>query len=244
MNRKSKLFKILKRVILVIVLVFALLTVGLAIYSSTSYKSLPEMDIAIDALDLTSVTYTEGRTSIKYEVTDPKMNIIFIPGGLVEPDSYKYLAAGLALDGYNVTIVKVLFNLAILTPNSASRFIDKNLDNVIIGHSLGGVVASMVASNHSEITKIVMMGSYPIKNIDDKASLFITAEHDDAMDQEKFDDSLKYVNAENIIFNIDGGNHAQFGWYGPQKGDGTAEMTTLEQQNIVIQQILQFLENN
>jgi len=242
MNRKSKLFKILKRVILVIVLVFALLTVGLAIYSSTSYKSLPEMDIAIDALDLTSVTYTEGRTSIKYEVTDPKMNIIFIPGGLVEPDSYKYLAAGLALDGYNVTIVKVLFNLAILTPNSSARFIDNDLDNVIIGHSLGGVVASMVASKHSEITKIIMLGSYPINNIQAQSSLFITAEHDDAMDQKEFNDSLKYVNSENIIFNIDGGNHAQFGWYGPQKGDGTAEMTTLEQQNIVISQILLFLD--
>ena len=48
--------------------------------------------------------------------------------------------------------------------------------------------------------------------------------------------------SENIIFNIDGGNHAQFGWYGPQKGDGTAEMTTLEQQNIVISQILLFLD--
>ena len=193
MNKTSKIIKIIKRIVFVIIIIFAVLIVGLSIYSSTSYQALPEMDDAIETLDLGLVTYTEGKTSIKYEVDQPKSNIIFVPGGLVEPDSYKYLAVGLALDGYNVTIVKVLFNLAILTPNSASRFIDKNLDNVIIGHSLGGVVASMVASNHSEITKIVMMGSYPIKNIDDKASLFITAEHDDAMDQEKLKEQLDEI---------------------------------------------------
>ena len=242
MKNKLNLLKIFKRIVIVLVGILAILTIGLSIYSSTSYQSLTEMDDAIGLLDLTTVTLTEGNQTIKYEVDQPKMNIIIVPGGLVEFDSYQYLAASLAQDGYNVTLVKVLFNLAILTPDSASKYIDKSMDNVIIGHSLGGVVASMVASKHEEITKIVLLGSYPIKDIKNQDSLIITAEHDIAMDQDKFNDSLKYVNGENIIFNIDGGNHAQFGWYGPQKGDGTAEITTLEQQNIVIQQILNFLQ--
>ncbi len=54
-------------------------------------------------------------------------------------------------------------------------------------------------------------------------------------------ESLQYVNEDNIIFNIAGGNHAQFGWYGPQKGDGTAGIDTVTQQNIVVSYIIGFI---
>ena len=225
-----------------IIALFTLLFAGLAIYSTTSYEALSEMDDAIATLDLTDVVKLETRTYIKYSVTDPKSNIIFIPGGLVSFDSYSYLAAGLAEQGHNVTIIKVLFNLAILTPNTAKKFIDVSLENVLIGHSLGGVVASMVASGNEDISKIILLGSYPIKDITGQETLIITAEFDIAMDQEKFDDSLKYVNDQHVIFEIEGGNHAQFGWYGPQKGDGTASISTYEQQNIVLDKILEFLD--
>jgi len=242
--KKNRGFKILIKTLMVLMAVFLVLIIGLSIYSSTSYQSLTEMDTAIDSLDLSAVTMIEKNSSIKYTVSNAKMNIIFIPGGLVDPDSYKYLASGLALEGYNVTIVKVLFNLAILTPNTAKKYIDDTMDNAIIGHSLGGVVASMVASGNENTDKIILLGSYPIKDIKGQDSLIITAEHDDAMDQEKFNASLQYVNGENTIYNIDGGNHAQFGWYGIQKGDGTAEISTLVQQNLVISQISLFLDNN
>ncbi|MCF7931481.1 MAG: alpha/beta hydrolase [Acholeplasmataceae bacterium] len=241
MKTKSRFNKIIKRILLTIILIIVVLISGLAIYSSGSYQALPEMNDAIETLNLSQVTYSEKTFYIKYQVDDPILNIVFVPGGLVSPDSYKYLAASLAKEGYNVTIVKVIFNLAILTPNAARKYLDPNMDNVIIGHSLGGVVASMVASNNELISKIVLLGSYPIRDISSQQSLFITAEHDIAMDLDAFNDSLKYVNSENMIFNIDGGNHAQFGWYGPQKGDGEAEISTLEEQNIVINKILEFL---
>ncbi len=242
MKKKSIIVKHLKRIIIGIVSIFILIIAGLAIYSSTSYKALPEMDQAIDAIDFNNINRLETNTYIKYDVLDPKANIIFIPGGLVSPKSYEYLAAKLAEQGYNVTIVKALFNLAILTPNASKKYIDPNLENIIIGHSLGGVVASMVASKNEAISKIIMLGSYPIKDITSQESLFITAEHDMLMDQDKFDDSLMYVNEQNTTFEITGGNHAQFGWYGPQKGDGKADITTLEQQNIVVSKIIEFLD--
>jgi len=243
MTKKTKIIKILRRGFLILSIIFVVLIAGLFIYSSQSYTALPEMETAIAELDLNDITFTDNGNKISYVVQNPMANIIFVPGGLVEPDSYKYLAASLATDGYNVTIVKVMFNLAILTPNKAIRYIDEDLDNIIIGHSLGGVVASMVAAKQDDISTVILLGSYPIKDITSKETLLIAAEHDDGMDPVKFDDSLKYVNDANIIYNIDGGNHAQFGWYGPQKGDGVAEMSTLEQQNIVIAQIISFIEN-
>jgi hypothetical protein len=121
------------------------------------------------------------------------------------------------------------------------KYIDPNMENVLIGHSLGGIVASMGASQNDDVTKIILLGSYPINDITNQDSLFITAEHDILMDQESFDESLKYVNSQNVIYEIEGGNHAQFGWYGPQKGDGSAEISTIDQQNLIINKILEFL---
>jgi len=238
-NMKAQ--KIIIRALLSIVIIFGLMIIGLAIYSSGSYIHLSDMDTAIESLNLDQVTITENSQSIQYIVDNPKMNVIFIPGGLVEPESYKYLASSIALNGYNVTIVKVVFNLAILTPKSSLKYINPDLVNVLIGHSLGGVVASMAASGKESVSKVIMLGSYPIKDLSDKDTLLITAEHDEGMDIDKFNDSLQYLNEQNVIFNIEGGNHAQFGWYGPQKGDGTADITTLSQQNIVANQILSFL---
>ena len=44
----------------------------------------------------------------------------------------------------------------------------------------------------------------------------------------------KYYNE----YEIPGGNHAQFGNYGPQKGDGEASVSAAEQQRIAADKIL------
>lgn len=233
--------KILKRVTIIISIIVLILFTSLAIYARNPYQSLEAMDIIINGLDDSTVTIIEDRDEISYNVSNPLKQIVFIPGGLVEPDSYKYLAIKLALEGYNVTIVKTIFNLPILTPNSSHKFLSNELDNIIIGHSLGGVVGSLVSSNNDLVDSVILLGSYPIKDLSDKKVLIITAEHDDGMDPDKFEASLKYLNEDAVLYNIEGGNHAQFGWYGPQKGDGNATITTLEQQNIVINIIIDFI---
>ena len=232
---------ILKRIGIGLVVLIVVLFVALGIYSRNPYTALPEMADAIEQLDTSIVERYEDRDEIRFTVEQPLKNIVFIPGGLVTPDSYEYLAISLAKEGYNVTIFKAPFHLAILAPNYAKRFLDKDLDNIIIGHSLGGVVASMLASGSELVTDVILMGSYPIRDLSDTRTLMITAEFDLGMDEEAFTDSLQYVNSENIIFNITGGNHAQFGWYGPQKGDGAAEISTITQQQIVIDQIIAFI---
>jgi len=44
-------------------------------------------------------------------------------------------------------------------------------------------------------------------------------------------------------FVIIGGNHAQFGWYGPQLGDNPAEIGREDQQQQVVEAALELLEN-
>lgn len=235
--------KIVKRIGLGMVGLFFVLLIALLIYSRNPYTALPEMNEAMDALDTSVVTTYEDRDEIRYTVENPLKNIVFIPGGLVTPDSYSFLAISIANVGYNVTISKAPFYLAILAPNYAKRFLDADLDNVIIGHSLGGVVGSMIASGNDLVSTVILMGSYPIKDISDKETLLIIAEYDLGMDEEAFANSLQYVNEDNTLYFIEGGNHAQFGWYGPQKGDGDATISTLAQQELVITEIIDFLGN-
>lgn len=235
------MMRILKRLLLGILIFIGILFVILAIYSSNPYTALEEMDTEIALLDDTGVTFHEDYDEISYKVTDPIKNIIFIPGGLVTPDSYKYLAISLAIEGYNVTITKAPFNLAILNPFIGKEFIDSSMDNVVIGHSLGGVTASNVFSGNVFVDEFILMGSYPINDLKGKEVLYITADHDEGMDPEALRDSYKHVDNATTI-NIDGGNHAQYGWYGPQKGDGTAEISTKTQQDLVVQLIIDFIK--
>ena len=238
----KKLLRVFKIIVMSISLLAIVFIVGLFIYTRGSYKPLDEMYGEIEQLDLTHIEVIDDFDQISYVVDQPKKNIIIVPGGKVKPESYQYLAASLALSGYDVTIVKTLFNLAILTPNYGSRFIKDDMDNVVIGHSLGGTVASMFSQGDDRITEMIFLASYPISDVSDKEVLILTAEFDEVLDMNDVENSLDNLPSSYISFQITGGNHAQFGWYGPQKGDGTSFITTKEQQNIIINQILDFIQ--
>lgn len=196
----------------------------------------------IELLDLEGIEVIDDFDQISYVVEQPLKNIVIVPGGKVKPQSYQYLAVKLALSGYDVTIVKTLFNLAILTPNYGARFLKEGIDNVVIGHSLGGTVGSMFSSNNDRVTELIFLASYPISTVSDKNVFIITGEFDLVLDIKDVEDSENLLPEGYTLFEIPGGNHAQFGWYGPQKGDGTPVISTKTQQDIIIDLILDFIE--
>jgi hypothetical protein len=50
--------------------------------------------------------------------------------------------------------------------------------------------------------------------------------------------------ANTIWTAIEGGNHAQFGWYGPQEGDNPATISREEQQSQVVEATLEILRTS
>lgn len=238
----KKVLRVFKIVIISLSILVCVFILGLFIYTRGSYKPLYEMYDEIEQLDLTNIEIIDDFNQISYVVDQPKKNIIIVPGGKVKPQSYQYLAASLALSGYDVMIVKTLFNLAVLTPNYGSRFIKDDIDNVVIGHSLGGTVASVFSQGDDRITEIIFLASYPISDVSDKEVLIITAEFDEVLDMSDVQNSTDYLPSSYVLYQVTGGNHAQFGWYGPQKDDGTSLITTKEQQDIIINQVLDFIQ--
>lgn len=174
--------------------------------------------------------------------------LVIYPGAKVDPRSYAPVARGLAERGYLVAIVPVALSFAIFSPNRAD-WVRKAYPDVpywvVAGHSLGGVAAAQYAQSHTDRVKgIVFWASYPASDISSSGIpvVSISASLDGLATPEKIEKYKKNQPPETEYVVIPGGNHAQFGWYGPQKGDKKATISAEEQTQKIIDATAGFLE--
>ncbi|WP_042221990.1 alpha/beta fold hydrolase [Oceanobacillus manasiensis] len=175
--------------------------------------------------------------------------IVLYPGAKVEPEAYSYYGKQLAEQGYLVAIPNLRLNLAILDLNKAEQIMEEHpkLEHwYLAGHSLGGIGATSFAMDNQDVVKaVILLGSYPSDNTDfsDVAMpmLSIYAEHDGLSTPDKINDTKHLLSEQAVMHEIKGGNHAQFGVYGPQKGDEKALISVDEQQDEIMQVITEWL---
>ena len=169
--------------------------------------------------DLTWQDHAEiDRDKIAFIVSDPKANIVFYPGGFVEYDAYAQLGYLLSLEGFNVYILKMPINLAILGVNRFNQVYNQNESDLpwyIGGHSLGGASASIYAIDHLEnISGLFFLGAYPANQSDLSSKnikvLSITASNDLILNQENFNQTKLLLPAHTEFVEIEGGNHSYF----------------------------------
>lgn len=104
----------------------------------------------------------------------------------------------------------------------------------IAGHSIGGAMASQFASSHpDQADGLILLGAYLYGDYPPEDTLTIYGSLNQSVE-----DKIDYT--ENIV-EIEGGNHAQFGNYGPQKGDLPAGISAEEQQRQTVEVIQSFL---
>lgn len=202
------------------------------------------------------IAQTATQTESNYHLFQGKKGqktVILYPGALVESASYAYLAQQLQETGYNVYLIQAPLNLPILDSQAALHLIQDHKipsqDVILIGHSLGGVVA---ASNAQTLLKdgknlagLVFLASYPAGNTDLSQANFpvlsITADQDRVMKRDNYTKSKKQLPARTSYAVIKNGNHSGFGLYGHQKGDGPANISNLDQQKEIIAILKNFL---
>jgi dienelactone hydrolase len=181
----------------------------------------------------------------------PATGFIFYPGGRVDFRSYAPGARAIAGAGYLVVMVPMPLNLAILAPDRALE-VQKAFPDVrqwvIGGHSLGGVMAARFAFKHPDKVKgLVLWASYPPGSVDlsnsNIAAASISGSLDGLSTPEKIQTSRKLMPAATRWVAIEGGNHAQFGWYGPQNGDRPATLSHAEQQALIVVATLELLKS-
>lgn len=200
--------------------------------------------------DGVTITKTSFGYSIIPECYEMERGFIFYPGGLVEPDAYIPLMTNIAKEGeIAVFIRKMPLNLAILNAKGAETILKEYSyidDWYIGGHSLGGVMASsFILDSEIDFKGLILLASYPIekKPLTDFGipTLSIVGSLDGLVTQEEFDNSKSLLPPTAEYKVIDGGNHAQFGTYGKQKGDLPATISEMDQQMITTDFIKEFI---
>jgi len=230
--------------------VLVLFAAGFVVWGETPARPMPEPLAALtsDA----QVTVTPGQWLVFMPAAStPTTGFIIYPGGRVDYRAYAPAAHQIAAQGYLVVIVRMPLNLAVFGVNAAQE-LQAAYPNVrqwaIGGHSLGGAMAANFARNHPEMIQgLALWAAYPASSDDLSTSgmkvVSIFGSRDGLATGGKIDASRPLLPANTNWVQIDGGNHAQFGWYGDQAGDNPATISRTDQQAQVVAATLGMLES-
>lgn len=180
---------------------------------------------------------------------DPTTGLVLYPGGRVDARAYAPAARAIAQAGYLVVIVPMPLDLAFFAPDRALDVIAAfpSVEHWAVGgHSLGGAMTARLAYQSPEAVQgLVLWAAYPAAGDDlsqhDLAVTSIYGTRDGVATGEEIAASRPLLPADTQWVAIEGGNHAQFGWYGPQAGDNEATISREEQQQEVTAATLQVL---
>jgi acetyl esterase/lipase len=233
--------KWLWRSIISILLLLIIGATGFLLWASNPHQAMPEAFSSLVS-DSQVVVQTEPWLVFTPAVTEPTTGLIFYPGGLVDPRAYAPSARAIAASGYLVVIPSMPLNLAVFNPNAAADIIAAypGISNWAIGgHSLGGSMAAAYAGqNPGLIPGLILWASYPAGSNDLSSNEMIVTSIYGTLDglatPAKVLAAKPLLPVNTIWVAIEGGNHAQFGWYGPQKGDNPAIISREEQSSLVV----------
>ncbi|MTH55665.1 alpha/beta hydrolase [Bacillus mangrovi] len=203
--------------------------------------------------ELVTVQASEENDSLFFqpaERSEAAIGVIIYPGAKVEPEAYSYLGQELAERGIAAAIPKMPFHFAIFGANKAEAVIAAHPEIkkwYIGGHSLGGVAAAGFAGkNQDQISGIFFLASYPAESDNlantDLDVLSIYGTKDGLTSLKDIEDSKAYLPDDARFAEIQGGNHAQFGLYGKQKGDNGPSLPAKEQQDVVVDELEKWIK--
>lgn len=208
---------------------------------------------ALSALE-TDADVRVAQTSAGFEFApasqEPSSALVFYPGGHVDARSYAPLAREIAAAGHLVVIPQMPLSLAVLAPNAANEAIGKHPEIatwVVGGHSLGGAMAAQYASGNADSAQgLLLLAAYPAGSSDlsgrELPVADVVGSLDGVLTWETWEDARALLPADTRVVRIEGGNHAQFGDYGPQPGDNEATVPAEEQRSIAASAAVDLLE--
>lgn len=239
----------IKRLLLILLTILAILLAGFVIWAETPLGPMPE---ALAALQSDDTVRVETEPWLEFWPQDgrPSSGVILYPGGRVDPRSYAPAARALAEQGYLVVIPPMPLNLAFFDLNTAAEIMAAypQIETWVVGgHSLGGVAAStFVAANPGLADGLLLWASYPAGDAlaadTQTAVTSIYATNDGLTTLDDIAASRANLPPDTHWVEITGGNHGQFGWYGDQPGDGQATISRQEQQDQIIAATAEMLQ--
>lgn len=237
--------KRLVRIPIIIAAALGVLAAAFFIYVGDYYRVIDRENALADT-DSVSVS----KTDFGYFFDGPGETaaVIFYPGAKVEDLAYAELLKDIAAGGADCFLVHMPFNLAFFGINKAGDIIEAyDYERwYLAGHSLGGAMAAEYsAKNGGSLDGLIFLAAYSAKDISalELKTLSIYGSEDKVVNTEKIESGRELVpdGYEELV--IEGGNHAGFGNYGEQRGDGEAKISAEEQQSITADKILELINH-
>jgi pimeloyl-ACP methyl ester carboxylesterase len=232
----------------------ALIIGGAVLIGALVYlRPLSAEPVAIDALDDgDGVTVDVSRSMIRLtpERNARTTGLAFYQGAKVDPQAYAHILRPLTEAGFPVVIFKQPYNLAVLDSTAANAVIgetDDDIDRWVIGgHSLGGAMAASYAEQpRDELYGLLLYAAYPVNDMSQRADLAVMSVYgtnDEIATPQEIDESAAELPRSTDFVPIDGAIHSYFGDYGPQRGDGTPDVTREEAQREIATASLRLLQ--
>jgi hypothetical protein len=211
-----------------------------AFYASDYYRA---VDVEEYITDSSEVKVSKTGDGYFFDGPGTEDALIFYPGGKVDETAYAPILNSLAEKGVDCFLISMPLRLAVFGQNKADDILSEYgySHYYLAGHSLGGVMASSYCAKHTrELSGLFLLAAYPSVTLNDAdfPIVYIYGTNDKVLDIGKVEESFSLVPSDYSKTVIEGGNHAQFGSYGAQDGDGTATITTEEQWQITVNTIL------
>lgn len=216
-----------KRVLWAILLSAAVLALAFGVYVSDCYRATDAALACLDeaggpkvrSVDQTLCVETPGATTA----------LAFYPGGKVQAEAYMPLLRRIARDGADCYLVKMPFNLAVFGVNRVEGVMAAHPHDrwLLAGHSLGGAMAARWAAAHpGRLDGLVLLAAYPDRPLpEDLPVLVLYGSEDGVLNRSNLEKSASLLPPDVVVRQLPGGNHANFGSYGAQGGDGIATVT-------------------
>ena len=241
-NTKNK-FKLGKIVFFTVIVIVAVVFAVLFLYTKEYYRSEVTME---DCMADTECSIEEFADGIFVDGSGQEDAVIFYPGAKVEYTSYLPLCVKMAEEGVDCFLVEMPFHLAILGMNKADKIMDTyDYENwYLAGHSLGGAMAAnYVAENVEDFAGLIMLAAYPTKALisEDLKVLSVYGNKDTVLNRENLEAGKEFVPEHYTEIGLGGANHAGFGNYGPQEGDGEATVEREKQQEMTVGYIVKMI---
>lgn len=247
-KNNDKKLKNKKRTLICLYSIIIISLISFVTWVATPYKAGAVANTALVSDDTVEVNIGDF-ISFTPKNNQPTKGLILYPGAKVDAKAYAALAKGVAKEGYEVIIVDMPFNFAMLGTNKANKVIEDypHIESWTIGgHSLGGVAASKYTIENHNVDGLVLLASYPmgdqLKDLGVEV-LSIWGSKDGVLNFENLIGSKMKLPLDTTYVEIEGGNHAQFGDYGKQKGDHDAIITAEEQLQTTEKSITNFLKD-
>ena len=241
-NQQTQEKSAAKRIGMAVFIVFAVLFALFFFYTENYYHADRTAVMMLRTDEYASVT--SSQTGLLFDGPGEEDLLIFYPGAKVQETAYAPLLRQIAEEGMDVFLVRMPARLAFFGSNKADEALQETADyaNVYIGgHSLGGAMAANYAAEHAEsLDGVILLAAYSTKPLPDNLPvLSVYGTEDGVLNRANYEKNLANVpNLQEVV--IEGGNHAQFGSYGEQRGDGEASIDPGRQWNETAEAILEF----